>query len=838
MAVLNTGLAKTSAATGYTIPYSCRFNGADDTYLNWTPASAGDTQKFSFSCWVKRSRLGAPVNTIITTGTSGAHYAEITFNAADSISLFDYEGGNTFAYASGAILRRDPTAWYHVLVAVDTTQTEETERVRTYINGVEQTSWSSPTHCALNDTLSWFNKDAEWTIGMSVTEGNQEFDGYMAEMHWIDGTQLAPTEFGEFGDYGEWKAIEVSGLTYGTNGFYLDFADSAALGNDVSGNDNDWTVTNLDAADQMLDSPTNNFCTWNPLLKHFGKTQDPIEGALKHVNGSVRVGAAHLLGSTMAVTTGKWYWEIMLGDTTYSHWSKIGIGSDIQKEFTELFGNFSETAGVPWASTWGWGYGCNNAQKMHGGESSATMSGGTSFASDASSLDVMAIAIDMDAGKIWFAENNVWLDSGDPAAGSNPAWDDVEGPAVACASTQDGSTAFVTANFGQDSSFAGEKTAQGNQDSNGIGDFYYEPPDGFLAMCTSNLPTPAVIPSEHFNTVLYTGSGQAGQSITGVGFQPDFVWTKDRSSSYHHALQDVLRGTGTDTHFTADNSAIEGDYTAYHNFASFDSDGFTIGATSNATSYQNHTGDDYVAWNWKANGAGSSNEEGSINTTATSANVDAGFSISTYTGTGSNATVGHGLSKAPEMVIVKNRDQNDGWLVYHSGNTNAPETDRLLLHTTGATDDSDTYWNDTAPTADVFSIGTAASPSGEAHIAYCFHSVEGYSRFGLYYGNDNDTGPFIPCGFRPAFVMIKGTAASREWNMIDSARNPTNGDYTRYYLYADSGSDESDRTYPIDFLSNGFKINDNQDDINATGASGEYIYMAFAETPFKYANAR
>jgi hypothetical protein len=258
----------------------------------------------------------------------------------------------------------------------------------------------------------------------------------------------------------------------------------------------------------------------------------------------------------------------------------------------------------------------------------------------------------------------------------------------------------------------------------------------------------------------------------------------------------------------------------------------------------NRSGQTYVDWCWKANGTGVSNTNGSINTTKTSANVDAGFSISTYTGNGiAGATIGHGLSATPELIMVKNRDVTDHWRVYHGRNTSAPETDWLVLNTAGGTtDDTPLSWNDTAPTENVFSIGTnhSVNANTEKYVAYCFHSVEGYSKMGTYGGTGATDGneeeqPCIFTGFRPAYVMIKLTTGSDSWMIFDTEREPYNLADTA--IFADSAAAESSSGAKcIDILSNGFKLRGTDGAVNGTAQT--YIYIAFAETPFKYTNAR
>jgi hypothetical protein len=341
------------------------------------------------------------------------------------------------------------------------------------------------------------------------------------------------------------------------------------------------------------------------------------------------------------------------------------------------------------------------------------------------------------------------------------------------------------------------------------------------------LPDVAVVPSEHFNTVTYSGTN-ATQSIS-VGFQPDFIWQKARSSTQWHRIIDSVRGGGN---LLYSNSTAAEDTGAS---LSFISDGFTFTGANGYNANDNSV--NYVGWNWKANGSGSSNTNGSINTTKTSANVDAGFSMITYTGTGSAATIGHGLSKAPEMVIVKRRDTgSSNWWVYHKGNTAAPETDGLRLDGNNATTD-DNFWNDTAPTSSLIHLGTYGdvNASSGTYISYCFHSVQGYSAVGSYTGNGTGDGPFIYTGFRVGFMMIKRTDSTGPWLIFDSGREPYNdGDLS--VLSADASSAEpSSGGSTNDIVSNGFKVRGSTDR-NTSG--GTYIYLAFAETPFKYSNAR
>ena len=335
-------------------------------------------------------------------------------------------------------------------------------------------------------------------------------------------------------------------------------------------------------------------------------------------------------------------------------------------------------------------------------------------------------------------------------------------------------------------------------------------------------------PGLYFNSKLYTGTTNA-QSITGVGFQPDMTWVKVRSTTAYGVIQDAVRGaTGTDT-YSLLTSAEAGDNTDA--ITSFDSDGFSLGTDANDRS--NYSGQTHVAWNWKAGtGQGSSNTDGSINTTYTSVNTTAGFSISSYTGTGSNATVGHGLGVAPKMIIIRSTSNTSNWGVYHKS---IGANKMLNLNTTAAEATNSGYFNNTDPTTTVFSLGDEGNDtngSGKNYIAYCFAEKTGYSKFGSYVGNGNANGTFVYTGFKPAWVMRKyatgGSASGEGWEMLDSARSPFNVADER--LKADSnGAESTGSNYYVDFLSNGFKCRTADNATNNSGAT--YIYMAFAEQP-------
>ena len=330
-------------------------------------------------------------------------------------------------------------------------------------------------------------------------------------------------------------------------------------------------------------------------------------------------------------------------------------------------------------------------------------------------------------------------------------------------------------------------------------------------------------PSDYFETITYTGTGATGNSQT-VGFQPDFIWFKNRSTGDDHALFDSVRGRTKILLSNGTNAEITGTT----DLESFDSNGFTVGVP-NQVSSPNRSGSSIVSWNWLAGGTASSNTDGSI-TSQVSASTTSGFSIVSYTGTGANATVGHGLGVAPAVVLVKDRTTAGyDWFMYHHKNTSEPATDYLRLNLTNATTDNVVVWNDTAPTSSVFSIGTSVGVNAntDEYIAYCFSEVKGFSKFGSYTGNGSTDGTFVYTGFKPAMIIWKNSSNAYNWVISDNKRNTFN-DVDKYLLPNTSGA-EGTLTL-VDFLSNGFKIRTTDASIN--NSSDTIIYMCFAENPF------
>ena len=330
-------------------------------------------------------------------------------------------------------------------------------------------------------------------------------------------------------------------------------------------------------------------------------------------------------------------------------------------------------------------------------------------------------------------------------------------------------------------------------------------------------------PNDYFNTKLYTGNGTDDHAITGVGFQPDFVWHKIRSGADNHGLYDAIRGATKNIQSNSD--LVE--QTTSTGLKSFDSDGFTLGTNSEI----NGNSSTYSSWNWKANGSGSANTDGSISSTV-SANTTSGFSIVTYTGTGNNATIGHSLNAVPKMIIVKNLTNANAWSVYHAS---LGATKYLALNETDAVGTASDRWQDTTPTSSVFSIGTNANQGGSYnYVAYCFAQKSGFSSMGSYVGNGSSDGPFIYTnGMKPAFVLIKDYGRAESWYIFDNRRLGYNGAMADFLANTTAAESSSSATL-LDFVSNGFKLRGTTDHLNGNGQN--FLYMAFAEEPIVSSN--
>ena len=773
MPVFGTQMFGSGGAT-YEIDNSCVFDAGSTASMSRTPGSAGNQKILTQSIWVKRGKLGTDQTLGVNVSGGVSTGLGVWFNGDDTMSVYVLLDSTWVGKLTTTQVFRDPSAWYHVVFSVDTPQATASNRIKLYINGSQVTDFSVDDYPD-QDTTTQFNNTVTHYIGRYASSASYWADMYQAEHHWIDGTALTPSSFGETNDEGVWVPKKYSG-SYGTTGFYLDYADSSDLGDDESGQGNDWAESNLAATDQSTDTPTNNHCTLNVL--------DPITGSVEVTEGAKQVkftgGDQDSVLGTIFQSKGKWYWEMKY--VTAGGGGNWGI---TRKNFNVSV-DFGSTSGS-YAFRSGGGKINNNSAASYGSAWSAD--------------DIIQCAWDADNGKVFFGINNTWQASGDPTAGDNPAYSSigttvVDGGGLGPGASSEGNTVYLFRFTEAECS--------------------YDPPTGFKHLNTANIAEPSIKdPSTNFQAQLYAGNGTAigsgGKVVTFGGnsdMQSDFVWIKNRSATDDHSLFDAARGVTKELELptAADQTTQSEGLTA------FGSDGFTVGNRAQV----NTSSENFVSWNWKES-------------------ATAGFDIVTYTGTGVNRTVSHSLGAAPDVMIMKETgaagDTAD-WFTYHSSNTSAPATDFLRFNTNAVTADSDEMWNDTAPTSSVFTVGIEIGINGNTntYVAYLFTEIEGFSKFGTYTGNGNADGPFIYTGFKPRWFVQKATAAAgQSWCIIDRARTTYNGATSTGLLFSDSNSAEYfDSNHEWDFLSNGIKQ-------RGTGNNGNgtiYVYMAFAENPF------
>ena len=754
---------------------SVSFDGSGD-YLSipdsddWT--FSGD---FTIEMWFRSNNISSPASqTIISESEANGSELALVHYSDGEIS-FRCTGTSTIVTSGAGV---SSNTWYHLAIV------RSGSTIKVYLDGSSIISTTNSSTINPGNGIrfgSWYS-------------GTDYYNGYMDEIR-ISNKARYTTGFS--------GSLPTTAFTDDNNTLLLIHGDGSIedgsgvtgeLGNDQSGEANHWTTNNLSITDQMLDSPTNNFATWNAIHP---KSKTLTEGNLR-----VSTPSYGNVTATQLLTSGKWYWEGL--GAGYS----IGVcGEDGVNHSTSISATGSKSIG----------YWSGGSIYWDGGSGSGPASYTTT--------QIVAAALDMDAGTIKFYKENslqgtYTFGSGtvpDLSAGVIPVWNN---------GSSSGAT-LTTTNFGQDSSFAGNKDAQGNQDSNDIGDFYYEPPSGYKALCTKNLADPAVVPKDNFEAKKYTGNNSSGGQDIALEFQPDLSWLKITNNSYSHVLFDSVRGASSG-YLMSDATLQE---STSHGGLEFQESGIKVkdGSVSRLSS---NSSAPYVAWNWKAGGDDVLNEVGTIDSQV-SANVDAGFSIVSFTGDGSaSSTVGHGLSQTPELLIVKDRDGSDDWQVKY-----IEDNYYLILNKDWAA--SSSYPNYTA-TSSVINLGyTWNNDSDNDHIAYCFHSVDGYSKVGSYSGisTSGTDGPFVYLGFKPAYLLIKRySSGTSDWVVFDNARDDANETDDILYPHL-SAAEASDATgYGVDFVANGFKVKSSWSAINYTGY--DFIYLAFAEHPFKYSTAR
>jgi len=792
------------ASGAQVIDGSLKFVKSQATRLDFT--NIGINTTFTASLWVKRHSLTPETfqHFFFTSATANGNAGcGIGFDGNDKITV--YNGGHNLTDR----VFRDCSSWYHFALKV-TSGTADL-----YVNNELAKSG-----------VTGFQLSSSARIG-DYSYGSYPADISISQVYLIDGQALDPSYFG-FTDplTNTWrpkKYVRTSTITgdtgsavgFGTNGFYLPFdTDGVEIGTDRSGKENHWTINNFVTTaagiqtnpNIMPDSPsgisfstapTSGIGTTTGMTKPSNYTTlNPLTGAITLTNGNLdgnsTGGAWRGATGTIGVSSGKWYWESTIQNTdSGNYYGEFGFIKTT--DITGAITNPSAKNGII--------YYARNGRKISGGTSVVTSSSG------ATTGDVVQVAVDLDAGKIWFGVNNTWIDSGNPASGTNAAYTGLSGTYLPTIGVYD--SGKCSTNFGQKP-------------------FKYAPPAGFLPLCTANLPRPTIVrPDQFVGIVTYQGTGAS--LTTSFGFTPDLIWTKNRSAAHQHRWFDSVRGNNMT--LSSDTTGVE---QSISSSLSIVTNGFTVGTSTVA----NTSGNGYVAWGWKAGGqigVGRSfmiNDVGYATTTAAgltaggivpsgaSVNTKAGFSIVKYTYSGSGSLlVPHGLGTTPKVVLLKSTDSTLNWYWYTTQIDGS--YDYLILNGLDGKTDS----GGAAPTSTVFTtLATAAT-----YTAYLWAEIPGFSKFGSYTGNSSTDGPMIITGFRPAFIIIKITSTSSHWVMFDSKRSgynaetnalaPSSPEYEDYYVLTPS----------LDLLSNGFKLRSSSGYINSSGHS--YIYAAYAEAP-------
>tara|TARA_Y100001951_G_scaffold25623_1_gene19792 strand:- start:5314 stop:7836 length:2523 start_codon:yes stop_codon:yes gene_type:complete len=820
----------------YQIAHSLRFPTGANGYLSNTSLSAGNRRTWTYSIWTKKNWINNTTNGerswLSGYSTGGATYVFWGFqghssNAAHQDDFkFEETSGSTqsaFSIDDGTNERkfRDPSAWYHVVLAIDTTQSTATNRQKLWINGEAQTLAVS-TQMAQDYEFSFVNNGTAKISYLAWSNGLE--DTQLADYIFLDGVVGTADTFGEFHN-GVWRPVEYSG-SYGDEGYHLKFSDSSDIGKDYSGNSNNFTVNNLSAHDQMLDTPTfnsnsngGNFPTYNPLLKPPSGLA-LSEGNLKATLTSDDNG---IMTNWQVPLTGKWYWEIDIDNIATDHGVYVGV----MPANTDLTINQEQNdLGLVY-------YSINGNSILKGTRSS--------YGDTWTTGDIISIAVDRDADTLQFYKNGsgqgtISISTLDEEFFCYMGYTGGSGP---CS---------TILNFGQDGTFAGNVTAGGNSDGTGYGNFKYSVPSGFLAMCSGNLPIADAInpaetddnfPSQLFDAQLWTGDGNSGRSITISGAKkPSLSVIKQRNSSngwnvwtqgYNSGDYDSFGEFNSDGAWNA-NQGSNGPYTA---------DPTASALTLTAYGQVNGSSNTYVNYRWVANGGTTSSDASGDITSVGEVDPSGCFSVVTYTGSGTgNQTVAHHLSQAPIAAIFKRTDGTKDWM-FTAGTSYM--NDQYMSLNDGAAAQGGLYQGGRSFTANAgaslmtLENATEQNGSGYSMLAYFFSNCEGYIKVGEYVGNGNADGSFVYTGFKPAFVMVKYTGSGESWVVLDDERDGYN--VTNKNLRANSTNAEaSGSTYNIDFLSNGFKPRTTWEGLNGSGYT--IVFLAMAKNPFKYATAR
>ena len=793
-----------SALGGMEIERSLRFDKANSSHLSKTFSSAGNRKVWTWSAWIRRAGNYGSSNCMFHAyDGSSSNRAQIAFDTGNRLIVHQGGGGGSKGQTRTDRRFRDSN-WYHIVCVANFADSTAADRVKMYVNGVLETK---TIQVAFTDENGLINSNLEHELG-AVGSSSNNFDGYMAEINFIDGQNLDPSYFG-YSDFqtGKWRPKRYEG-TYGQNGFHLEFKDNSGatattIGKDTSGNQHNFTPANIAVSndwqhnDSFIDTPTNTFpiLSLNTVYRVYNSSSDVYNGGMKYNchydnQGSVRAAMPF-------PTSGKWYFEVKL--LTSNSNATFGI---VPALWSQDHNAVQETGARMYAA-----YG----QYFVNGTATSGLNGwGTS--------DTVAAALDMDEKKITFYKNN----SVEITLALESGYENVPYLPILTGGTNGGSV-NLGINFGANESWT------------------YTPPAGFKSLCTNNLPpsasSPILKPQAHFDTVLWTGNGGTSQTVTGLEFQPDFVWVKGRSTAAWNRLQNSVVGANKLLYSNASNAEATDEANGY--VSEFTSSGFQLADPGGNGGGVNASGETYAAWCWKAGGTAVSNSDGTI-ASQVSVNQDAGFSIVSYTGDGNaTATIGHGLGKKPKWIITKCRStatQAD-WVVWHE---DLDDNKNVFLDKTNA-QSTPSYGHITDPTSTLINVtkssGNQTNASGQTYISYCWAEIPGYSKFSSYVGDGNNDGPFIHMGFSPAFLLLKCVGSSANWVLIDIKRNgytsggaPSEGNFENFKTLCPNlnNAENASGGTTNDINSNGFKIRGGTDR-NISGQ--KHIYIAFAERP-------
>jgi hypothetical protein len=781
--------------------------------LERTPGSAGNVDKFTFSAWVYMCNPTSGNTPIFGAINTSANQHRL-FTTAGGTLQFDLYLSNSFVgrVISSQVLR--DIGWYHTVAVYDSGNAIAGDRMRIYLNGERITDLTSVVDPSQN--LDGLICGAHLhQIGMHDGFGTT-LDGYMAEAVLLDGTVAEPSSFGQYDSTGTFwtpkSSAEIKALTFGTTGFYLDNTTNAQT--DASGTGNNFT--NTGSVTLSTNTPTNINTLVNPLSMFQSMS-------LANGNNKVTFTAATYTGNIFTIPippTGKWKMEV---DMTAITGGLIRMGIIEKTEYSPK----NMATNIPFDHSSLGNPDFNTISTSGGNASAIGRVDGTdyNFASEANGSRVVSngdrwgLYYDADSGKFWAANDDgsgdttyFYEDSGgtagNPATGSNP---------LATSNTSKSYQFYVTG--------YSDPTANRNFLFKEEADWILTTPTGYAPLTTANIALAttrtASDTTKYFETTLYEGSGseQSVQSDTTTNTSA-FSWIKNRDATDNHMLFDRVRGATKDLHSNTNDIEVTNAQTV----KAFIGGGVTLGTDVEV----NTNNESYVLWNWMigTSGNGSSNEDGSINTTATLVDTTLGLSVSKYTGTGANATVGHGLGVAPNIMFIKNLGVTDSWAVYYGDNT-----DYLVLNTTAATVDDNTMWNDTTPTSSVFSVGSnhQVNASSETYIAYCFANSQ-FISVGSYIGNGNADGTFIPTlnslgvSIQPSWIMIKASSRTSPWTMYDTSRLPYN--VNTKALEADANTAEQTHGAAIiDIDTGGFKPRGSSYYLNESSATYTYLAM-------------